>query len=63
MNLDKTLTDFLSTGYSTKKINDKENEVCDLRTGECHIVKSKDGIIERINKTFITEDGRQLLQD
>jgi len=38
-------------------------EECDLKTGECYIIRSKDGIVERINKKFITEDGRQLLQD
>ena len=26
-------------------------------------IKTKDGIVERINKRYITEDGRQLLQD
>ena len=40
-----------------------EREECDLRTGECYVIRSKDGIVERINKKFITEDGRQLLQD
>lgn len=40
-----------------------ETEECDLRTGECYVIRSKDGIVERINKKFITEDGRQLLQD
>ena len=40
-----------------------EREECDLKTGECYIIRSKDGIVERINKKFITEDGRQLLQD
>jgi hypothetical protein len=43
--------------------NGKEQEVCDLQTGECYTIKSKDGIVERINKRFVTEDGRQLLQD
>lgn len=43
--------------------NGTEQEVCDLQTGECYTIKSKDGIVERINKKFITEDGRQLLQD
>jgi len=43
--------------------NGTEQEVCDLQTGECYTIKSKDGIVERINKRFITEDGRQLLQD
>ncbi len=40
-----------------------EREECDLATGECYIIRSKDGIVERINKKYITEDGRQLLQD
>jgi hypothetical protein len=40
-----------------------EREECDLQTGECYVIRSKDGIVERINKKYITEDGRQLLQD
>ena len=40
-----------------------EREECDLQTGECYVIRSKDGIVERINKRYITEDGRQLLQD
>jgi len=47
------------------KINkdNKEKEECDAITGECYIVREKDGIVERINKKYLTEDGRQLLQD
>lgn len=60
--LDKTLNNFLGSSHrSTKK--SISNGVCDLKTGECYTIKPKDGIIERINKTFITEDGRQLLED
>jgi hypothetical protein len=40
-----------------------EREECDLQTGECYVIRSKDGIVERINKKYITDDGRQLLQD
>ena len=40
-----------------------EREECDMVTGECYVIRSKDGIVERINKKYITEDGRQLLQD
>jgi hypothetical protein len=40
-----------------------EKEECDIQTGECYTIRSKDGIVERINKKFIIEDGRQLLQD
>jgi hypothetical protein len=40
-----------------------ERQECDIQTGECYIIRSKDGIVERINKKVITEDGRQLLQD
>jgi hypothetical protein len=43
--------------------NENEQEICDLQTGECHIIRTKDGIVERINKKYITEDGKQLLQD
>jgi hypothetical protein len=48
---------------STVSQDGMEREECDLRTGECYVIRSKDGIVERINKKFITEDGRQLLQD
>jgi hypothetical protein len=40
-----------------------ERQECDIQTGECYIIRAKDGIVERINKKVITEDGRQLLQD
>lgn len=43
--------------------NGKEEEVCDLQTGECYVIRTKDGIVERLNKKYVTEDGRQLLQD
>jgi len=32
-------------------------------TGECYTIREKDGIVESINKRYITDDGRQLLQD
>lgn len=61
----KVLDDFLGNPTITKKISPdgKEEEVCDLTTGECYIIRTRDGIVERINKKYITEDGRQLLQD
>ena len=40
-----------------------EREECDMVTGECYTIREKDGIVERINKKYITNDGRQLLQD
>lgn len=40
-----------------------EAEECDLQTGECYTIRSVDGIVERINKKYVTDDGRQLLQD
>lgn len=65
-NTNKVLDDFLEKqNVITKKVSQdgKEEEVCDLTTGECYIIRSRDGIVERINKKYITEDGRQLLQD
>ena len=61
----QTVDDFLGKPKVVKKLSDdgKEEEVCDLTTGECYIIRSKDGIVERINKKYVTNDGRQLLQD
>ena len=62
-NFNKSLDNFESKTKTTKKLNNTETEECDLQTGECYVIRSKDGIVERINKKYITEDGRQLLQD
>ena len=53
---------------SNKKVTDlsedgTEQEVCDMNTGVCHTILSKDGLVERINKKYLTDDGRQLLSD
>ena len=63
-NRDKALEDFLGNTV-VKEISEdgKEETVCDAVTGECYIIRTKDGLVERINKKYITEDGRQLLQD
>lgn len=45
------------------KADSQEREECDLMTGECYTIREKDGIVERINKKYVTNDGRQLLQD
>ena len=62
--LNDSLEHFLNPKI-TKNMSDdgKTEEVCDMQTGECYTIKTKDGIVERINKRYITEDGRQLLQD
>ena len=63
--LNKTLDSYMTNPKQVKNISNDgmEREECDLQTGECYVIRSKDGIVERINKKFITEDGRQLLQD
>lgn len=62
--LNKTVDQFLNQKITKTVSQDgMEREECDLQTGECYVIRSKDGIVERINKKYITEDGRQLLQD
>jgi hypothetical protein len=62
--LKNTMDQFLNQKQVRNISNDgMEREECDLQTGECYVIRSKDGIVERINKKYITEDGRQLLQD
>lgn len=59
-----TVDQFLNPKQVRSISNDgMEREECDLQTGECYVIRSKDGIVERINKKYVTEDGRQLLQD
>ena len=64
LKINNTADQFLNQKQVTKISNDgMEREECDLVTGECYVIRSKDCIVERINKKYITEDGRQLLQD
>jgi hypothetical protein len=49
--LRNTVDNFLNTKQVRKVSNDgMEREECDLATGECYVIRSKDGIVERINK-------------
>lgn len=62
--INNSVDQFLSPKTSRQvSKNEMEREECDLQTGECYIIRSKDGIVERINKKYVTNDGRQLLQD
>lgn len=62
--LKNSIDQFLNPKQVRNLSNDGlEKEECDLHTGECYVIRSKDGIVERINKKYITEDGRQLLRD
>ena len=62
--LNNTVDQFL-TSKNVKRVSQDgmEREECDLVTGECYTIREKDGIVERINKKYVTNDGRQLLQD
>jgi len=66
-NLEKELDKFLGKKIKTKedlKVEEEGfEEVCDKDTGECYTIKSKDGLIERVNKKMVTQDGRTLLMD
>lgn len=60
----KTIDKFLNPKQTRKVSNDgMEREECDMVTGECYTIREKDGLVERINKKYITNDGRQLLKD
>ena len=66
-NLEKELDKFLGKKTKTKdtlKVEEEGfEEVCDKDTGECYTIRAKDGLIERVNKKMITQDGRTLLMD
>jgi len=65
-NLGNALDSYLGTNKpSPKKVTStegvEEEEVCDMQTGECYTLRSKDGLVEKVNKRMVTEDGRTLL--
>lgn len=62
-NINNSLDNFLSNRITKTPIEYGTEEVCDLQTGECYTIKSKDGLVERINKKYVIEDGRQLIID
>ncbi len=60
----KVLDTFLDKTFIKDESEDgQEKTVCDRETGECYVIRTKDGLVERINKKYVIEDGRQLLQD
>ena len=58
--LKTTVDEFLEE--ENKELEDKKIVQEKCQTEECRI-KNKDGIIERIEKKYVTNDGRVLLQD
>lgn len=58
MSLNQILDNYLGkrTNFSDKTLPDGSKEVCDLDTGQCYIVREKDGLIERVqNSTFVNK--------
>jgi hypothetical protein len=41
-----------NTRTSEKDMGDGTKQVCDLDTGECYVVRIKDGLIERVDNTL-----------
>lgn len=41
-----------NTKTSEKDLGDGTKQVCDLDTGECYIIRMRDGLIERIDNTI-----------
>jgi hypothetical protein len=49
MDLKKTLDNYLgkSVKFSEEDLGDGTKQVCDLETGDCYVVRERDGLIER----------------
>ena len=49
MNLNNVLNNYLGkqVRFSEEDMGDGTKEVCDLDTGDCYVVREKDGLIER----------------
>jgi hypothetical protein len=49
MDLKTTLNNYLgkSVKFSEEDLGDGTKQVCDLETGDCYVVRERDGLIER----------------
>ena len=49
MDLKSTLNNYLgkSVKFSEEDLGDGTKQVCDLETGDCYVVRERDGLIER----------------
>jgi len=56
MNLNNVLNNYLGkqVRFSEEDIGNGTKEVCDLDTGDCYIVREKDGLIERAGHQVYT---------
>lgn len=41
-----------NTKHTEKDLGNGSKQVCDLDTGECYVVRMKDGLIERVDNTL-----------
>jgi len=49
-----------NTKHTEKDLGDGTKQVCDLDTGECYVVRMKDGLIERVDNTLKTNKKIQV---
>jgi hypothetical protein len=62
MNVKLLLDNYLGKNTKTteKDLGDGSKQVCDLETGECYVVRMKDGLIERVDNTMKTHKRIQV---
>lgn len=62
MNTKLILDNYLgkNTKISEKDMGDGSKQVCDMETGECYVVRMKDGLIERVDNTLKTHKKIQV---
>ena len=49
-----------NTRHTEKDLGDGSKQVCDLDTGECYVVRMKDGLIESVDNTLKTNKRIQV---
>jgi hypothetical protein len=49
-----------NTKTTENDLGDGSKQVCDLETGECYVVRMKDGLIERVDNTLKTHKRIQV---
>ena len=62
MNVKLILDNYLGKNTKTteKDLGNGSKQVCDLETGECYVIRIKDGLIERVDNTVKTNKKIQV---
>lgn len=57
-NVEKAINNFIDVSDEQEAVNKSQNNF-----SRSHVLNEREGLIERVDKVFVTKDGKQLLRE